>query len=108
MARAARLLLRVATRGTNGSCKALATATGLAVPTAHHLLGTLVANGLLVRDASARYQLGPEIAVLADAFQRERSVPEYLLGPLHQLADSTGETTCFVSRLRISSGSECT
>jgi IclR family transcriptional regulator, acetate operon repressor len=91
--RAARLLLVVASRETNGSCKALAAATGLATPTTHHLLGTLVAKGLLARDAEARYLLGPEVAVLADAFHQQHPVPEYLLVPLRQLADTTGETT---------------
>jgi IclR family transcriptional regulator, acetate operon repressor len=91
--RAARLLLVVASRETNGSCKALALATGLATPTTHHLLGTLVAKGLLSRDAEARYLLGPEVAVLADAFHQQHPVPEHLLIPLRQLADTTGETT---------------
>lgn len=93
--RAARLLLAVATRKTNGSCKALAVASGLAIPTAHHLLNTLVTTGLLARDSTAHYLLGPEIAVLGEAYQRESAVPEYLLTPLHQLADATGESTYF-------------
>ncbi len=91
--RAVNLLLLVALGATDGTGKALAAAARLAVPTAHHLLRTLVTQGLLARDVNARYLLGPKIAILADAFQRDLSVPEYLLGPLQQLAMTTGETT---------------
>jgi IclR family acetate operon transcriptional repressor len=91
--RAVSLLLLVASGATDGTGKALAGAAGLAVPTAHHLLRTLVTQGLLARDANARYLLGPKIGILADAFQHDLSVPEYLLGPLQQLAVTTGETT---------------
>jgi IclR family acetate operon transcriptional repressor len=91
--RAVGLLLLVASGETAGTGKALASAARLAVPTAHHLLRTLMVQGLLARDGNARYLLGPKIAVLADAFQRDLSVPDYLLGPLHQLATTTGETT---------------
>lgn len=91
--RAVSLLLLVASGSTDGTGKALAKAAGLAIPTAHHLLRTLVTQGLLAREANARYLLGPKIAILADAFQRDLSVPEYLLGPLQQLAVTTGETT---------------
>ena len=91
--RAMNLLLLVASGGTDGTGKTLAAQARLAVPTAHHLLRTLVAQGLLARDANARYLLGPKIGVLADAFQRDLSVPEYLLAPMQQLAATTGETT---------------
>lgn len=95
--RASQLLMLVASKTTDGSGKNLAAAAGLALPTAHHLLSTLVDEGLLARDANARYLLGPKVAVLAGAFQRQLSVPEYLLGPLQQLADTTGETTYLAS-----------
>lgn len=70
----------------------LAMAAGLAVPTAHHLLSTLVIDGMLTRDSHARYGLGAGVARLADLYQREIYAPEYLLRPLQQLAMSTGET----------------
>lgn len=90
--RATTLLTLVATKRTNGSGKALAEAAGLAVPTAHHLLATLVAEGFLAQDEHARYLLGPKVAVLAEALQRDLTPPSYLLTALHRLADATGET----------------
>ena len=71
---------------------ALAKAAGLAVPTAHHLLGTLAAHGLLARDEHGCYLLGPGVAVLADAYHRDASPRGYLLGPLRRLVAETGET----------------
>lgn len=91
--RATTLLTLVATNRTNGSGKALAQAAGLAVPTAHHLLATLVAEGFLAQDEHARYLLGPKIAVLTEALQRELTPPSYLLAALRELADRTGETS---------------
>lgn len=98
-ARAVNLLTLVATEQTNGSGKALAEAAGLAVPTAHHLLATLVAEGFLAQDERARYMLGPKIAVLADAFQRDLTPPSYLLAPLHRLVSATQETA-YLARWR--------
>lgn len=95
--RAARLLMTVAAGSTDGSGKGLAQAVGLAVPTAHHLLGTLVAEGLLARDEAGRYILGPTVGVLADAFDSALAVPHYLSRPLQQLADTTGETAYLAS-----------
>jgi len=91
-ARAVNLLALVASGQTNNSGKELAAAAGLAVPTAHHLLATLVAEGFLAQDERARYLLGPKVAVLAHAYQRELTPPSYLLSPLHRLVSSTGET----------------
>jgi DNA-binding IclR family transcriptional regulator len=91
--RACRLLMLVATDASDGSGKDLAATAGLAVPTAHHLLATLVAEGLLARDDLGRYILGPSVDVLADAHHRSLAVPAYLSGPLHQLATATGETS---------------
>lgn len=91
--RASRLLKLVAEGKTDGTGKALATAAGLAVPTAHHLLNTLVSEGLLARDDVAHYILGPAIGWISDSFHRASAVPTYLSRPLQQLADTTGETT---------------
>lgn len=93
VSRAVNLLMLVATEKTNASGKALAEAAGLAVPTAHHLLATLVADGLLSQDERARYLLGPKVAVLADALQRELVPPSYLMQALQTLAKDTGEST---------------
>jgi IclR family acetate operon transcriptional repressor len=67
VARAVRLLMLVATHATDGSGKALAQSAGLATPTAHHLLSTLVQERLLARDERSRFILGPAAAVLADS-----------------------------------------
>ncbi len=91
-ARAVNLLTLVAAGKTNGSGKELAEAAGLAVPTAHHLLATLVAEGFLTQDERSRYLLGPKIALLADAFQRDLTPPSYLLAPLQRLVATTRET----------------
>lgn len=77
---------------TDGTVTGLASAVGLPVPTAHHLLRTLVVEGLLGKDERARYQLGPSAHMLADRVQRSIVPPTYLLRSLNQLAAATGET----------------
>jgi DNA-binding IclR family transcriptional regulator len=88
-----RLLTLIASGETDGTAKALARATGIAAPTTHHLLSTLVHERMLAKESTARYVLGTKVAVLADALERAVSAPEYLLEPLRQLAASTGETS---------------
>lgn len=90
--RASRLLLWIATQPDGDTATGAARAAGLALPTAYHLLGTLVAGGLLAKDSRRRYVLGPKAGVVADAYWRSDRVPEYLLAPLRALADRTGET----------------
>lgn len=92
VSRAAQLLAEVARHPGGVSGTAAAGATGLAVPTAHHLLATLCAEGLLARGAERRYVLGPAVAVLADAYARGDAVPAWLTAPLHRLAAESGET----------------
>ncbi len=82
----------VASGETDGTAKELAEAAGIATATTHHLLSTLVHDGVLAKDSKARYFLGTKVAVLADALHRAASSPEYLLEPLRQLAGTTGET----------------
>lgn len=93
VSRAAALLLLVAENSTDASGKELAQTAGLATATAHHLLNTLVDEGLLTKDASARYRLGPRVALLADAFSRDIRLPLYLREPLERLAEMTGDTS---------------
>ena len=97
VSRASRLLMLVANGRTEPTAKGLAQGAGLPVPTAHHLLSTLVDEGLLAKDSKARYLLGVKVAVLADALQRAVTAPEYLLEPLRQLAVTTGETSYLAS-----------
>jgi IclR family transcriptional regulator, acetate operon repressor len=89
--RAAQLLLLLARAGEGVSVTAAARELALAVPTAHHLLATLAANGLAAQDRRRRYLLGPAAAVLADGFARQ-GAGDHLLSPLRTLAERTGET----------------
>lgn len=93
VSRAVRLLMLVAGKTTENTNVALAAAAGLAVPTSHHLLSTLVEEGLLYRDAEARYSLGPKTAVLASALEDENDVPGFLASGLLELVAATGETS---------------
>ncbi len=92
VARAARLLLFVADGVDGRTAKACSDALGLPLATTHHLLATLVVEGLLSKDGKRRYILGPKVGMLADAFEHQMLPPEYLLEPLRQLADTTAET----------------
>ncbi|MFI5427061.1 helix-turn-helix domain-containing protein [Aeromicrobium sp. UC242_57] len=90
VARASRLLIAVASGETDGSGKALAEALGLAVPTAHHILSTLVAEGLLAKSESSRYYVGPRAAIVAEAHLRATAAPAYLDEPLRKLVERDG------------------
>jgi IclR family acetate operon transcriptional repressor len=70
---------------------------GVSAPTAYHLLNTLVAAGVLAKDRRRRYLLGPRIGVLSDALARDLEAPDFLLGPLRELAAQTGETACLTA-----------
>jgi DNA-binding IclR family transcriptional regulator len=74
------------------TAREVATALGLPVATAYHLLDTLVAEGMLAKDSRRLYHLGPGIGVLTAAFSRRHAPPPFLLEPLRQLAERTGET----------------
>ena len=62
------------------------------LPTVFHLLSTLTNVGLLDKLEDRRYQLGPKVGLLAEAFAAQVSAPEYLLERLREMADRTGET----------------
>jgi IclR family acetate operon transcriptional repressor len=93
VSRAVRILLFVAQRPEPPTAKQVSDHSGLPLPTTYHLLNTLVAEELLVKDSGRRFRVGPHVGLLSDAFLRELSVPEYLLLPLRDLAERTGETT---------------
>src|SRR5690348_6866796 len=79
VSRASRLLLAVAASPDGLSAKAASDQFGLSMPTTYHLLTTLAAEGLLVKDARRQYMLGPRAAVLAAAISRDNRAPEYYL-----------------------------
>lgn len=91
VSRAARILLSVAADG-GMTAKSVSQQFGLSLPTAYHLLNTLVAEGLLVRDARRHYDLGPQAWAIASATQRRQSFPERFTTRLNELAVATGET----------------
>ena len=97
VARASRILVQLGEQPEGRTAKEVAVALELALPTTYHLLGTLVAEGFVAKDSRRRYRLGPALGTIADAYVRQFSPPEYLLGPLHQLADETGETVYVVT-----------
>jgi len=92
VSRASRILVHLGEQQESRSAKEIAAALGLALPTAYHLLGTLVGEGLLTKDSGRRYQLGPALAAITDAYMRQFTPADYLVGPLRQLADASGET----------------
>jgi IclR family acetate operon transcriptional repressor len=93
VSRAARILLYVAEQPEPPTAKQVSNDFGFPLPTTYHLLNTLVAEGLLTKDSGRRFRVGAHVGLLSDAFHRELSVPEYLLLPLRELAERTGETT---------------
>jgi DNA-binding IclR family transcriptional regulator len=94
VARASRLLLWLAEQRKGCTAKEAADASGLRLSTVYHLLNTLVAEGLLTRDAERRYGLGAGVGLLALSYDQQMrlAVPEQLLEPLHRLKAATGET----------------
>jgi IclR family acetate operon transcriptional repressor len=93
VARASRMLLWVARQPHGATAKEIAISQGLALPTAYHLVNTLVDQGLLSKDAHRRYVLGHSASIIAQAYLRGKSVPETLLTAVRELAERTGETT---------------
>jgi IclR family transcriptional regulator, acetate operon repressor len=92
VSRAIRVLRFVAERDEGpATLSEIAAEIGTPLPTAHHLVATLVDEGMLVRDPKRGYRLGATVGVLGDAFRREPPVPDGLLVPLHKLSVATGE-----------------
>jgi IclR family transcriptional regulator, acetate operon repressor len=96
-ARVSRILMHVATQTRGATAKEIAHALELPAPTAYHLLGTLVSEGLLAKNPQRRYQLGPTVGTIANAYVRQLTPPEHLVAPLHELAAVTGETAYLAS-----------
>lgn len=96
--RAARILLLVAA---NPRVQATEVAAELALtgPTAHHLLSTLVQEGLLRKDSSRRYELGAASERIAEGVQRQLRPPAELRAALVELARRTGES-CYLTAWR--------
>jgi IclR family acetate operon transcriptional repressor len=89
--KATQLLLAIAESRDGLTAGHAAAAIGSPLPTAYHLLNTLLAEGMLTRDSARRYRLGPKIATLAVAYAKGGPA-EHLLVAVRQLAEMTGET----------------
>jgi IclR family acetate operon transcriptional repressor len=86
-------LLELVARDANGrTATEAARALGVSLATAYHLLNTLADSGFLCKTPERRYQLGPRIGLLAEAFLAQISAPSYLVEYVRQLAQHTGET----------------
>ena len=97
VARASRILVNLGEHPDGRTAKEMSEALSLPLPTTYHLLGTLVGEGLAAKDSRRRYRLGPALGSIADAYIREFKPPEHLVGPLHDLAEETGETVYVVT-----------
>lgn len=92
VSRAAAILEHVSSDPAGVRATDVAAALELPLPTAYHLLSTLTAEGFLSKLQDRRYQLGPKIGLLAEAFSAQMSAPERLLDRVRTLAEQTGET----------------
>ncbi len=88
--KATQLLLRIAERDGLTAAQA-AVEVGIPLPTAYHLLNTLLAEGMLSRDSTRHYRVGPKVATLAMAYTRN-GPSEALLRVMRELSERTGET----------------
>lgn len=100
IARAARLLRAIsACEPDGGSTTTLASAAGLARPTAHRLLTTLAAEGLVDRDtASGRWTLGPELYLLGTGAALHYDITAQVRDLVDALATETGESAFLSAR----------
>ncbi len=77
----------------------LARATGLARPTSHRLLGSLLEEGLVDRDAdTGRWRLGPELYLLGGAARSRYDVTAIARPVVRRLSVATGESAFFSAR----------
>lgn len=96
--RAARILVYIAERP-NVQGSAIAAHFGLSGPTAHHLLSTLVNEGLLRKNSAKLYELGPASEQIASSALRHMRPSAELRSALTHLARRTGES-CYLTAWR--------
>jgi DNA-binding IclR family transcriptional regulator len=75
-----------------GTLKLLAAATGLHPSSAFRILASLIQNGLVVRDETGRYLLGPHLLRLAASARAGHDVRALARPEMERLRDRTGET----------------
>jgi DNA-binding IclR family transcriptional regulator len=84
---------------TGATTTEVAGATGLTRPTAHRLLSSLLAEGLLDRDqASGRWHLGPEMYLMGAVAAHRYDVTPAAREVVAALAEATGESAFFSAR----------
>jgi IclR family transcriptional regulator, acetate operon repressor len=91
VSRACQVLLWLADRTHGATAKEVAFAHRLTLPTAYHLLNTLVDEGLLAKDSQRRFVLGRNSALVAQAYVRASPIPDNLLSAMRELATQTQE-----------------
>lgn len=83
---------------TGASTSEVARRTGLARPTAHRLLVSLLGEGLVDRDPSGAWLLGPELYLLGTTAARRYDVTALAQPVVRRLAQATGESAFFSAR----------
>jgi DNA-binding IclR family transcriptional regulator len=94
VARAVNILLAVARSPQGLSVKEISEALAIERQTTYHLLHTLSAMNMLFRDERRRYLLGLKAGLLAEAFQRQFSAPDFMRPLVRELSLAT-EETCY-------------
>lgn len=96
--RIGRLLRSVAAADGGLSTTAAAREADLARPTAHRLLVALQEEGLVDRDRSGHWLLGPEAFLLGSVAAHRYDVGDLARPSVRRLADATGESAFFSAR----------
>ncbi len=99
VSRVATVLRTVAGSAPGGSTTSeVAAATGLARPTVHRLLNSLLTEGLVDRDERGRWLLGPEVYLMGASAAARYDVTEVAHPHVRRLAAATGESAFFSAR----------
>ena len=80
------------------STSEVARSTGLARPTAHRLLVSMLGEGLIDRDAGGQWLLGPELYLLGTTAARRYDVTALAQPVVRRLSQATGESAFFSAR----------
>ena len=92
VARASRILMSIAQSIEGFTASEIAAKFDLSPPTAYHLLATLADEGLIAKNASRRYLLGPSATLIANAVSLQDVLPLSYLELSREIAARTSET----------------
>lgn len=90
--RASALMEAIARYADPVTLKVLSAETGLHVSTAHRILASLIDNGFVERDASARYRLGMKLLQFGGRLHRDIDLRSLALPTMQALRDKLGES----------------